>query len=146
MVLLKGTHTDFLCPFGLQHRDSSLKGSRDLRGGTELTSIRERSWRGSFLPDRCAGRGHCSFSEPSPCRHRCGPHLSLHQPGSHHSPCPHQAWAHPNYFQWLFHMNALSWLMHWISVKSFKRAASCCTLSTEGSSWPLCTLHLLLRQ
>ena len=52
-----------------------------------MPSIRVRAG-GNFFPDRSAGQGHCSFSEPSP--HRAGRchYLNLHQPDSHSLPHP----------------------------------------------------------
>ena len=55
--LLKNLHICLvrLTPCGLQHWDSSLKGTHAIQGGTEVSGIK-------------ASRGHCPFSEPSPHR------------------------------------------------------------------------------
>ena len=61
---------------------------RDKQEGTEVSSIRARAG-GSFLPDRSAGRGHCSFDEPSLLRDSSRvPYLSVHRLGYHCLPHP----------------------------------------------------------
>ena len=77
-----------LTPSELHHRSSRLKGTRDIWGGTEVSGIRPRAG-GSFLPDKSAGRGHCSFSGPSPnTAGRWALYMRLHHPGSHCLPSP----------------------------------------------------------
>lgn len=88
--ILKVLHMDLLrlTSSELQHWDSSLKGTRDIQGGNELSGIRVRAeGRGSFLPDKCDGRGHCSFDECSPQRaSKWVLHLSLYQAISYSCP------------------------------------------------------------
>ena len=116
--LLKGPCIDLLrlTPSELRHRSKIWKGTRAYREESKCLASRQLLG-GSFLPDRSAGRVHCSFSKPSPNRAgRQAPYLRHHQPGSHCLPhpadslrlCPTNFQAHPSCFQWLFHMNGLS--------------------------------------
>ena len=66
-VPLKNPHTDLLrlTPSELQHHGSSLKGTGGIQGETEVSNIKVRA-EDSFLSDRRASRGHCSFLNPPP--------------------------------------------------------------------------------
>ena len=77
-----------LTPSELQHWGSNLMNTRDI--WEELNCLASgKSWRGSFLPDRSAGKGHLCFDEPSPHRaSRLVPYLRLPQPDSQGLPHP----------------------------------------------------------
>lgn len=124
LQVLKGPSTDSLVHkltfSGLQHRGSSLKSTRDLRGETELTSFRARARRaeaGTALSrSRGAGGCHYSFVEPpptQPAQYRQLPNLS--------SPL---TWliplVTPPNFQSLLHTSSLPWLILQTFLKFLK--------------------------
>lgn len=67
----------------LQHWGSNSKRAGDIQGKTDLSG-QGKGWRNSFLPDRGAGKLHCSFVEHSfhpTYTFRPAPMLSIHQFG-----------------------------------------------------------------
>ena len=64
--LLMGLHRDLfrLTLSEVQCVDSSLKGTGETQGGSELSTIRAIVG-DNFLPERNVGRDHCSLFEPS---------------------------------------------------------------------------------
>ena len=136
-ALLKGskhalTQMHSLWALGL---GSSLKGTRGMWGGTELSAMWTKAGRGSFLPE--------AFFWDLPTTERAGkdaPYLRFHQPGSYYlpshgdslGPAPPHCQAQPVRFQWLFHTSDLSRLLLQIFLKSLKQAAS--FLSMPGTS------------
>ena len=134
--LLKGSHTDLLrlIYYELQCRASDWNALEIY--GEELDCPSSGQELGSsILPDRNAGRGHCSFSDPFP-------HRAKELTGELHirdytnlaytvcltlvilwGPAPPNLQANPSCFLWLFHTNGLSWPMLQIFLNSLKQAA-----------------------
>ena len=87
---------------------------------------------------------------PSPTRWQASTiSESVHQPGYHSLShlgdslrlLPTKPAGLPRYFQWLFHMNVLSWLMLQTFLKFLRDFPK---ISQTSSIWPLCNLYLLL--
>ena len=89
-VSLKGlTHGLIHTPSELQHRVSSLRGTRDIQGGNELSSIRERAvgW-ASFSQTEVLAEDIVPLIALPHRACRQVPYLRLHQRGSHCLPHP----------------------------------------------------------
>ena len=124
-----------LTPSELQHWDSSLKSTDGIWGGTKVSGIRVRSG-GQLSQMRKVGRGHGSFSEPSPKR-ATEPAVK----GQSKTPSIWLTWfvppwgipeapltqpmANTNCYQWLCHMNVWPQLGVRIFLNLLKQVKSC---------------------
>ena len=90
-------------------------------GNWAQLSPRQKGWqRPVFLSEPSLLRatepaGRCHIWDSYQPGSHCSPH-----PGDSLRPCPTNSQGHPSCFQWLFHMNGLSWLMLQIFLNSLK--------------------------
>ena len=140
--LLKGPCTGLLelTSSELQCWGHSLKGPRDIQGGTEFQGIRVRA-KGAVFYQKNSAEAIVSFWGPCHIASSWVRYLRIHQPGYHCSPhpsdslraCSTQTVGPSHSFQWLFHTNVLSCLMLQTFLKSLKQGV-------PGLSVP-CTSH-----
>ena len=129
--------------FEPQHWGSSLKGTRNIQGRSELSRIRARTGGAVFSHTEVLAEAIVSFLRP-PSHRACRwvPYLSHRQPGYHCSPHPGHSlrptppnlWVHPGPFPVAFPYKE----------PVLPHASDFPKISQTSSIWPLHTLYILL--
>ena len=134
-IPLKGPHRDLLRlpPSELQHGGSSLKGTRDIQGETEVFGIKESAGGAASLRQKCwQWELFFCWTLPTQTWEVVGWDIwdSTYLVHTVHLPLvipwvlPPNFWAYPSCFQWIFQGNGLFWFMLQIFLNSLKQTWS----------------------